>query len=173
MRFRPESIALIALLGASTLLCAQRLHAETTIKIPRENGALHQEFRNLLANKIKEFKTGVGRMSLLGNADKGSCVANFFINTDTTFVTMEISKAHYYTEFYIDHPTQSFRNVLFQSLLLGDDGAELTVTKRDGDYSIQTDGQQLILSTRAPRAKDPIRCTFDLSTAQMFDGETE
>lgn len=147
--------------------------AETVIKIPRENGAVHQEFRNLLADKIKQFKTGVGRMEMLGNADGGRCVANFYTNIDTTFVTVDVDKGEYYTEFYIDHPTQSFRTVLFQNLTLNDEGTELKVVKRDGDYAIQTDGQRLVLSTRDPKDREPTACIFDLSTARLYDGETE
>lgn len=147
--------------------------AETVIKIPRENGAVHQEFRNLLADKIKLFKSGVGRMEMLGNADGGRCVANFYTNTDTTFVTVDVDKGVYYTEFYIDHPTQSFRTVLFQNLTLNDEGTELKVVKRDGDYAVQTDGQRLVLSTRDPKDRDPTSCIFDLSTARLYDGETE
>lgn len=147
--------------------------AETVIKIPRENGAVHQEFRNLLADKIKQFKTGVGRMEMLGNADDGRCVANFYTNVDTTFVTVDVDKGEYYTEFYIDHPTQSFRTVLFQNLTLNDEGTELKVVKRDGDYAIQTDGQRLVLSTRDPKDREPTSCIFDLSTARLYDGETE
>lgn len=162
------SMALLA-----SLLGAGLARAETVIKIPRENGAVHQEFRNLLAEKIKHFRNGVGRMELLGNASGGRCVANFYTNTDTTFVTVDIGKGSYYTEFYIDHPTQSFRNVLFQNLTLNDEGTELKVVKRDGDYAIQTDGQRLVLSTRAPQAKEATSCTFDLNTAKLYDGETE
>lgn len=165
---------LLACLTASPLVLMPLLaSAETVIKIPRENGAVHQEFRNLLAEKIKQFKTGVGRMELLGNADGGRCVANFYTNVDTTFVTMDVDKGEYYTEFYIDHPTQSFRTVLFQNLTLNDEGTELKVVKRDGDYAIQTDGQRLVLSTRDPKAREATACTFDLTTAHLFDGETE
>lgn len=147
--------------------------AETVIKIPRENGAVHQEFRNLLADKIRQFKTGVGRLEMVGNADGGRCVANFYTNTDTTFVTVDVDKGEYYTEFYIDHPTQSFRTVLFQNLTLNEEGTELKVVKRDGDYTIQTDGQRLVLSTRGPKDREATACTFDLNSARLFEGETE
>ncbi len=164
----------IAFLGLSPLVMLPwAAQAETVIKIPRENGAVHQEFRNLMADKIKQFKQGVGRVEMLGNADAGRCIANFYTNTDTTFVTLDVDKGEYYTEFYIDHPTQSFRTVLFQNLTLSDEGTELKVVKRDGDYAIQTDGQRLVLAVRDPKDREPTACTFDLSTARLFDGETE
>lgn len=166
--------SLSARLGLCTLLFLPlAAQAETVIKIPRENGAVHQEFRNLLADKIKQFKNGVGRLEMLGNADAGRCIANFYTNTDTTFVTLDVDKGEYYTEFYIDHPTQSFRSVLFQNLTLNDEGTELKVVKRDGDYTIQTDGQRFLLSVRDPKDREPTTCTFDLNTARLYDGETE
>lgn len=163
----------LSLLLPALLLLSLPLHAETVIKIPRENGAVHQEFRNLLADKIRQFKSGIGRMEMLGNADGTRCIANFYTNLDTTFVTLDVDNGEYYNEFYIDHPTQSFRTVLFQNLTLNDEGTELKVVKRDGDYAIQTDGQRLVVSARDPKDREATSCTFDLSTARLFEGETE
>lgn len=145
----------------------------TIVKVPRENGAVHEEFKNLLNDTISQFRSGVGRVALEGKADNNkSCEANFYTNGDTTFVTMNVGNNDFYNEFYIDHPHQSFKKVLFQNLIMKDDNVELKVVERDGSYSIITDGSQLTLSSKDQKEESPI-CQFSLAKAQLFEGETE
>jgi len=96
--------------------------AETVVNIPRENGALLQEFKNLLHEQISQFEEGTGKIELLGTSNKKRCIANFYTNEDSTFLTIEVPANKAYKEFYIDHPTQSFKPILFQKLILSDDG---------------------------------------------------
>ncbi|MDX1694929.1 MAG: hypothetical protein R3208_14275 [Ketobacteraceae bacterium] len=146
--------------------------AENVVKVPRERGAVHQEFKTLLSDYIKEFKSGIGRIALKGEARGDECQVDFYTNQETTFVTVNVDDGDFYNEFYIDHPTESFRQVLFQNLTMHDDGVELKVVKRDGGYSIQTDGKTLVLTSKADSGKDST-CTLNLAQASFFEGETE
>lgn len=162
-------------LATSIALCcfaSQTVLADNIIKVPRESGAVHSEFKTLLSDYISEFKSGVGRIALKGNAGNDQCKVDFYTNESTTFVTVNVDDGDYYNEFYIDHPTQSFRKILFQNLIMREDGVELKVVKRDGGYSIITDGKQLTLSTKTDAGEDST-CTFSLAQANYFEGETE
>ena len=46
----------------------ERLTDSTIVKVPRENGAVHQEFKNLLNETLSKFRSGVGRVELVGKA---------------------------------------------------------------------------------------------------------
>ncbi len=161
-------------LTSSLLAAAMALpaYADNVMKVPRERGAVHQEFKTLLSDYLKEFQSGVGRIALKGDARGDECQVDFYTNQNTTFVTVNVDDGDFYNEFYIDHPTQSFRQVLFQNLTMRDDGVELKVVKRDGGYSILTDGKSLTLTTKVDSGKDST-CTFNLAQASFFEGETE
>ena len=160
--------------GLITTLGINLAQADSTIvKVPRENGAVHQEFKNLLNETISKFRSGIGRVELIGKASNNkSCEANFYTNGDTTFVTMNVDSGEFYNEFYIDHPHQSFKKVLFQNLIMKDDNVELKVVERDSSYSIVTDGSKLELTSK-PNNNESSTCQFSLAAAQLHDGETE
>ena len=161
----------ISLLAA--VLCSPLVLAESTIvKVPRENGAVHQEFKNLLNDTISKFRSGVGRIEMKGIAGKETCSANFYTTNETTFVTLDVDNGHYYTEFYIDHPHQSFKKILFQNLIMSDENVELKVVERDGGYSIITDGNTLTMSSKSGQQQSP-DCRFALAQATLHEGETE
>jgi len=162
-------LGLITTLSAVTPVLAD----STIVKVPRENGAVHQEFKNLLNDTISKFRSGVGRVELIGKASNNkACEANFYSNGDTTFVTMNVDSANFYNEFYIDHPHQSFKKVLFQNLIMKDDNVELKVVERDSSYSIVTDGSNLQLTSKDRNSESPT-CQFSLAKAHLFEGETE
>ncbi|PIE40885.1 MAG: hypothetical protein CSA49_06220 [Gammaproteobacteria bacterium] len=156
----------------TALLVSPMAFAENVVKVPRERGAVHSEFKTLLRDQIKAFKNGVGRIALTGKSGGDQCRVNFYTNESTTFVTVNVDDGHFYNEFYIDHPTQSFRKILFQNLITREDGVELKVVKRHGGYSIITDGQHLTVSTKSNTGKAST-CTFNLAQAHFFEGETE
>lgn len=169
-----KSKAMIAASMTALLLSSTAL-AENVVKVPRESGAVHKEFKTLLADYIKEFKHGVGRISLNGNTDnnkKDQCKVDFFTNEKTTFVTVNVDDGNFYNEFYIDHPTQSFRKILFQNLIMRDEGVELKVVQRKSGYSILTDGQNLTVTTNTTNGEKS-SCSFSLAQANFFEGETE
>lgn len=159
----------------TALFLSSAVFADNIVKVPRESGAVHTEFKTLLSEYIKEFDNGVGRISLKGNSDKNrndQCKVDFFTNEETTFVTVNVDNGDFYNEFYIDHPTQSFRKILFQNLIMRDEGVELKVVQRKGGYSILTDGKNLTISTNSKNGKQS-SCSFDLAQANFFAGETE
>ena len=161
---------------ASLLLVAltipPALADSTIVKVPRENGAVHQEFKNLLNDTISKFRSGTGRIEMKGNAGRDLCAANFYTTQETTFVTLNVNNGKFYTEFYIDHPHQSFKQILFQNLIMNDENVELKVVERDGGYSIVTDGSTLIMSSRSGQQQSP-NCEFSLAQATLHEGETE
>ena len=162
-------ITKIILVALAPISISSLVYAEDIKKIPRENGAVHREFRSLIGDYIQRFESGVGRISLV---DRDDCNVDFYTNKETTFVTMDMDDGDFYNEFYIDHPTQSFRKILFQNLITHDSGKELKVVKRDEGYSILRDGQILTLTTKTKNGEDS-KCTFDLAKASFYEGQTE
>ena len=58
----PLTLLFIPIVGLSV---SSNVIAETVVNIPRENGALLQEFKNLLHEQISQFEGGIGRIELL------------------------------------------------------------------------------------------------------------
>jgi len=147
--------------------------AEDVTRIPRENGAVHQEFRRLLADVLGRFRSGVGRAELSGSAGSEPCVVNLFTNHDTTFVTVNVGDRSDYTEFYVDHPAETFKSVLFQTLTDGDSGRELKVVAREREYAFLVDDDRMTLATRSGNTRPWVTCSFDLTSARLYEGQTE
>lgn len=168
MKTITTGISLLAAVLVSSVATAE----STIVKVPRENGAVHQEFKNLLNETISRFRSGVGRIEMKGSAGQEACAANFYTTNETTFVTLDVDNGQYYTEFYIDHPHQSFKKILFQNLIMNDENVELKVVERDGGYSIITDGKSLVMSSKSGVQQSP-DCQFSLAQASLYEGETE
>ena len=168
MKTKMMGFSLLAVMLGSGVALADN----TIVKVPRENGAVHQEFKNLLNDTISKFRSGGGRIEMQGGAGKDTCAANFYTTNETTFVTLDVDGGKYYTEFYIDHPHQSFKQILFQNLIMSDDNVELKVVERDGGYSIVTDGKTLTLTSKTSQGQSPA-CEFALAQAMLYEGETE
>lgn len=168
MKTTMKRFSLMAAVFVSTTVMAD----STIVKVPRENGAVHQEFKNLLNATISKFRSGVGRIEMKGTAGDETCSANFYTTNETTFVTLDVDNGQFYTEFYIDHPHQSFKKILFQNLIMNDENVELKVVERDGGYSIVTDGNTLTMSSKTGKLQSP-NCQFALARATLHEGETE
>lgn len=168
MKIAATPISLLTAMFCSSVALAE----STVVKVPRENGAVHQEFKNLLNDTISKFRSGVGRIEMKGSAGKETCSANFYTTNETTFVTLDVDNGQYYTEFYIDHPHQSFKTILFQNLIMNDENVELKVVQREGGYSIITDGNTLTMSSKSGQQQSP-PCKFSLAQATLHEGETE
>jgi len=163
--------ALIVITGLSV---NTNLRAQTVVPIPREHGALHQELKNLMREQISQLENSIGRIELKGVSDDEKCIANFYVNEHSTFLTISVPEDNAYKEFYIDHPTQSFKPILFQKLILSDDGVELKIVQRRFTYSIKSDNRTLTINTKSKSRKDRTpSCSFDLSEANLYEGETE
>lgn len=147
-------------------------YAETQ-SLPRKSGAVHDQFKTMLKQQIQQFKRGVGRIAVEGKSNrKDTCSLNLYTNKQTTFVAMEIENQRFYDEFYIDHPSQSFRPILFQNLEKNGAVSTLSVIKKGGSYSITAADHSLTISSKNGQGNST-SCTFDLKSASYFEGETE
>lgn len=162
---------LIALALSTSLLSASAM-AQTT-SLPRKSGSVHAEFKTMLKDQIKTFRQGVGRIAIAGtSANQQACNVNIYTNRTTTFVTLSTDKGRFYDEFYIDHPSQSFRSILFQNVKKTEAGQTLNVTKKGSSFSIGAQDEKLTVSSKNTQGRSTT-CTFNLKTAAYFEGETE
>jgi hypothetical protein len=166
-------VALFGLAGSLWLGVPGVATADTVARIARESGAVHEEFRNLMASSIQLLTSGTGRLEFRGQSGGDACTVNFFTNPQTTYVTFDVGAGGYYTEFYIDHPSQSFTPILFQNIRMSDRGTAIEVLGRNGDWSVQTDGETLMVSSRKARAREPVTCELALAGVKAHDGEME
>lgn len=168
LKIRRDTLALISVAS----LMATSASAEV-ISLPRKSGAVHTEFKNLLNAQIRQFQNGIGRISIVGESSRNNrCDISFYTNTDTTFVTLAEKGGDFYNEFYIDHPSQSFRPILFQNLIKKEDSTKLSVEQRNGSYAIESKGAELIVSNKNDQGKKT-SCSFSISAANFYEGETE
>ena len=163
----------IRLVAATSLLMLPALsNAEEFKKVPRENGAVHQEFRVILKSTLDQFRSGVGRVEIPGKSDENNvCLVNLYTTQETTYVTLDSSQDNFYNEFYIDHPRENFNQILFQNVIRDKKKTALNVVQRDGSYAIESDGKQLKVTTTSDNVTHS--CQFELSQAKWFEGETE
>ena len=162
-----------SLLGLGLLLTAMDAMAASVTRIPRENGAVHAEFIGMIRPLLTQLPEGVGRIELNGEADGDECSIQLYSNTDTTFVTLNVDEGRFYTEFYIDHPTQSFRSIMFQTLTTEDEHRELRVISREGEYAVGVDEDSLSLTVKTAQSDSPLTCTAAMEDARFHPGQTE
>lgn len=173
-RFENSRLVLMAgLMAGGCLGLSAQVSADTVARIARESGAVHEEFRNLMASSVQLLKSGTGRLEFHGQSGGDACTVNFFTNPQTTYVTFDADNGDYYTEFYIDHPTQSFTPILFQNVRMSDAGTAIEVLGRNGDWSVQTDGEKLVVSSRKAKAREAVTCELTLAEVKAHDGEQE
>ncbi|MBL4866450.1 MAG: hypothetical protein JKY67_08750 [Pseudomonadales bacterium] len=142
------------------------------IQIERRNGALHQEFVQLIQEQVKLLESGSGRITLTGGSGFRICTADLYISEQTTFVSLNVDSLGYVDEFYIDHPSETFKSILFQNKINAKDSTELNVDRRNGGFTIKLENNSLVIQSRKKTSKSP-ECRFLLSKAHYFDGETE
>ena len=158
------AISLVALPGLA--------NGEDIQKVPRENGAVHQEFRTILQSTLEQFRSGVGRVEIPGKSeDNNACLVNLYTTQETTFVTLDLSQDGFYNEFYIDHPRENLNKILFQNVIRDNKKTALNVVQRNASYKIESDGKELWVTSST--ATSTHSCKFKLSQAQWFEGETE
>lgn len=147
---------------------------ETKSKIARKSGEAHAVFLTLLKDVVEKLDNGVGRVSMEGSAGFGkSCKADFFISAETTYIVLATSDNNLFDEFYVDHPKQSFSNILFQSFIKNGKKETLRIDEKNGGgYSITRKGDKLSIIRMKDKNEFP-ECRFSLSDAKVFPGETE
>jgi hypothetical protein len=89
----------------------------------------------------------------------------------TVYVIVDSGKGKLSTEFYVDHPHDSFKDVLFQALVKQGSSAELAVDKKSGGYKFISNGKRLTIEVK--QKGDSASCEFDLSKVVLVSGETE
>lgn len=156
-----------------TLLISGAHAGEKKTTIARKSGEVHSVFLKLLGDITGRLDSGVGRVTMEGSAGFGkSCKADLFVSKETTYIVLTNSDNNIFDEFYVDHPKQSFSNILFQSLIKDGKRETLRVDEKDGGYSVSKKGDKLSIG-RWKRKKEFPECRFDLSDAKVFPGETE
>ncbi len=151
---------------SSTLVVAER------IRLDREHGVVNQALQEMLADQVSSFSGGVGKIELGRTASsKSDCMVDMFVSLDTVYITFDSKKTRLYTEFYVDHPNDSFKDVLFQALIKQGDERILSVDKKTGSYKIRVNKMNLDVTVK--QGDKEAQCEFDLGSALLIGGETE
>ena len=93
------------------------------------------------------------------------------ISPETIFTVFSAKKEKIYSEFYVDHPHASFKDVLFQALVIQGEQSTLSVDSKDGGYKFIFNGKTLGVEVR--QGSKSAQCNFDISKAGFVSGETE
>lgn len=141
-------------------------------KIPRQAGAVQEEFKSMLNDVRKQFKSGIGRIELVGVANTSSCHADLYLGDNSSYIALYSDDLAYSEEFYLDHPVQAFKDVLFQYRVTLKESVSLVVNKKHGQYLITRQGDMLTVLVDSKGLESP-ECRFKLSDARVYDGETE
>jgi len=170
MKTLPKIFGLLTL-TISLLTTAVVVHSER-IRLDRKHGEVNTAFQGMLSKQISMFKDGVGKIDLGRDANsKGLCVADMFVSPDTVYVVVESLKNKVRAEFYVDHPDDSFKDILFQALVKQDNLTELSVDKKTGGYKFTNKGE--VLTVEVKQQGNIIECEFDLGKSVLLSGETE
>jgi hypothetical protein len=170
MKTLPKILALFAI-TTSFLMTTVVAKAER-IRLDRKHGEVNTAFQAILSKQISMFKGGVGKIDLGRESNsKGACVADMFVSPDTVYVVIESLKTKVRAEFYVDHPDDSFKDILFQALVKQDNLTELSVDKKTGGYKFISKGE--ILTVEVKQNGEILECEFDLGKSILLAGETE
>ncbi len=153
------------LIGFSSVVQAER------IRLDRKHGAVNSALQGMLAAQIKFFSGGVGKIELGRSGGKKDCTLDLFVSPNTVYVVLDSKKSRTHTEFYVDHPKDSFKSVLFQALVKQGDKVELSVDKKTGSYKFIVKGNDLTAEVKSQGKTSS--CSFDLEKAVLLSGETE
>lgn len=153
------------------LLASTQINAER-IRLDRKHGEVNSALQAILSKQIEMFSGGVGKIDLGRESNgKATCVADLFVSPDTVYIVIESLKTKARAEFYVDHPDDSFKDILFQALIKEDNKSELSVDKKSGGYKFASDGSKLNIEVK--QQGDVFECEFDLDKSVLLSGETE
>ena len=142
------------------------------IRLDRKQGVVNEALQQMLASQIASFPKGVGKLELGREHDsKGACMVDLFVSPKTVYTVVEMKRGGERAEFYVDHPDDSFKDVLFQTLVKEADMSELAVDKKLSSYKFRVKGNNLSIEVKSQGKV--IECEFDLSKAVLLPGETE
>lgn len=158
-------MTLSALVILSTVASAER------IRLDRKHGEVNGAFQKILSTQISKFPNGVGKIELGRSGEKSDCAVDLFVSPETAFTVFSSKKEKIYSEFYVDHPHASFKDVLFQALVIQGEQSTLSVDRKDGGYKFIFNGKTLGVEVR-DGAKSA-QCDFDIAKAIFTPDETE
>lgn len=142
------------------------------IRLDRKQGVVNEALQQMLVSQIASFPKGVGKLELgRVNDAKAACMVDLFVSPKTVYTVVEMKKGGERSEFYVDHPDDSFKDVLFQTLVKEADMSELAVDKKLSSYKFRIKGNDLSIEVKSQGKV--IECEFDLSKAVLLPGETE
>ncbi len=159
------SLAVTILLVVSTMVSAER------IRLDRKHGEVNGALQNMLAAQTSKFPNGVGKIELGRSGDRGDCFVDLFVSPETVFTVFSAKKEKIYSEFYVDHPYASFKDVLFQALVIQGEQSTLSVDSKDGGYKFIFDSKSLGVEVRS--GAKSAQCDFDITKAIFIPEETE
>ena len=155
---------IICILSVNLNISAER------IRLDRKHGAVNNALQDMLAEQIAKFSEKQGKIELgRTGGNKSNCMADLFVSPETVFVVIDAAKSK--AEFYVDHPHDSFKDVLFQALVKQGEQSELSVDKKTESYKFAKDGNNLTIKVK--QQGDLVECKFNLSKATLVSGETE
>lgn len=158
-------MTLTALVILPTVVSAER------IRLDRKHGEVNGAFQKMLSTQIAKFSKGVGKIELGRSGEKSDCAVDLFVSPETVFTVFSSKKEKIYSEFYVDHPHASFKDVLFQALVIQGEQSTLSVDRKDGGYKFIFNGKKLGVEVR-DGAKSA-QCDFDVAKAIFTPEETE
>lgn len=146
-----------------------------------KSGHIHKNFVELFFNNTdSHFKSGFGRVLLYGSYDNKGCELDLFFNNKeaSIFASLYVDDGQWVEELYLDHPHKKFSDILFQYLLLEKNKSN-TITKaafvaesEESKYIIARDARQLDVGFYV-KGNVEAYCSFDLASAEFFDGQQE
>lgn len=159
------------LIAFGLVLAFAPLSAER-IRLDRESGVVNKALQEMLSEQIANLNGGVGKLAFGLNAEAGGdCSADLFVSPDTVYAVVEMKKAKSRTEFYVDHPYDSFKDILFQALVKQGEQTELSVDKKSSGYKFIKKGNNLDIVIK--QGGDSVECKFNLAKAELVSGATE
>ncbi|MBV1882553.1 MAG: hypothetical protein KUG82_13025 [Pseudomonadales bacterium] len=145
---------------------------DNIIQIDRKNGEVHKEFIKLIEDQVAQLQDRSGRIALVGGSGIRNCTASLYISKQTTFVSLNINSLGYVDEFYIDHPSETFKTILFQNRITKNGSTAINVDHKDGGYTVKLENKTLVIQSRKQTSKSPA-CRFPFSRASYFNDESE
>ncbi len=142
------------------------------IRLDRKQGVVNDELQQMLTTQTAFFSKGVGKIEMGREKDsKSACVVDLFVSPKTVYAVIVSKKGTERAEFYVDHPDDSFKDVLFQNLVKESDMSELSVDKKLSSYKFLVKGNNLTIEVKSQ--EKVMTCELDLSKAVLLSGETE
>ena len=164
-------IGLVFVLILSIMLSSSYVSAERQ-RLERKHGVVNQALQDMLEAQIAAFPSGIGKVEMgRGSGFKVSCTMDLFVSPETIFVALASKKTSSKAEFYVDHPHDSFRSVLFQALVTKGEERELSVDLKTGGYKFTIKGNDFDVKVKQKGTETS--CEFDLAKAVLKPGETE